>query len=221
LFRRASDSVPIRVIGLVEDVRDRRLDEPPVPQMYSPMDAMTSGYVAVVARGVLPPSALLGRLAASVRSVDPSQAVYNVRMMEDVLDASVAQRRTHTGLIGGFGAVALLLAAFGVYAVVASGVAQRTRELGIRSALGASGVVLMRLVAGEMLWVTLIGLTAGLGGAWMLSRLLEGLVYGVHVHDPMTFLMVPLILVLSAALATLIPARRAMHTDPIEVMRAE
>jgi ABC-type antimicrobial peptide transport system permease subunit len=108
-----------------------------------------------------------------------------------------------------------------VYATVAYGITQRSRELGIRSALGAGRSDLLALVATEMVWVTAGGVAAGVAGAWMLSRILEALVYGVHVHDPATFLLVPLVLALAAAAATLIPARRAMRPDPIEVMRAE
>jgi ABC-type antimicrobial peptide transport system permease subunit len=145
----------------------------------------------------------------AVRAVDASQAVFNVRTMDDVVDKSVAPRRTNTFLISAFAFLALLLSALGMYAVVSNTVAQRTREFGIRSALGASDGALVRLVTGEMVWVCALGLAVGVAGAWALSKLLTSMVYGVSIHDPWTF-----------ALAPLLPARRAAKVNPAEVMRA-
>jgi len=108
-----------------------------------------------------------------------------------------------------------------VYAVVSYGVARRTREFGIRAALGATGGHIMRLVGGEMLSTLATGLVSGLVGAWMLTRVMASLLYGVDVHDALTFAAVPLFLIVPAVLATLVPARRAMRVDPTEVMRAE
>ena len=221
-FRTGGDTIPIfTVIGIVADVRDSKVQSEPDAQMYLPLDWASTNDIGFVARGALPPDVLLGRLTAAVRAVDPAQAVYNVRTMEDVVGSAVAPRRIQTLLIGAFGALALVLAAFGVYAVVAYGVTQRSRELGIRAALGATRTDLVGLVAREMLWVTVVGVTCGLAGAWALARVLTGLVYGIHVHDPTTFVAAPLILVTAATVATLLPAQRATRLDPIEVMRTE
>jgi ABC-type antimicrobial peptide transport system permease subunit len=181
------------------------------------------GYanLAFVARSTLPPRELLDRMNAALRAEAPSQAVYNVKMMDDVLAKSVAPRRTNTLLIALFGALALVLSAFGVYAVVSYSVAQRAREFGIRSALGAGRRDILTLVGGDMTRLIAVGLALGLVGSWMLSRVLASLLYEVDTHDFATFLSVPLVLLLPAALATFIPTLRAMRVSPTEVMRAE
>lgn len=212
---------PVTVIGIVADVREVTLDSDPMPQMYFSIYAQTSSNVALVARGSMPPQALLAAMQAAVRSVDPSQVVYHVRTMDEVLSTSVAPRRTNTLLISLFAGLALLLASLGVYAVVAHGVAQRAREFGIRAALGATGFDLVSLVSREIAWVTAIGLAAGLAGAWALARVADSLMYGVTPHDPLTFIIVPIVLLVPVVLATLLPARRALHVNPAEVMRAD
>jgi predicted permease len=211
----------VTVVGIVADVRERNLERDVAPQMYFPIDRNAPDNVAIAARSSLPPGTLLARLTDAVHSVDRSQAVYNVRMMEDVISTSVAPRRTNTTLIAIFGALALLLSAFGVYAVVSFSVTRRTREFGIRAALGASGRNIAALVGGEMMWIVGLGLALGLAGAWILSRVMTSLLYGVDVHDTATFVAVPLALIVPAAIATLVPTWRAMRVDPTEVMRAE
>ena len=220
VFRMGS-SKDITVVGVVADVHEMGLEREPGLQVYFPIHQQTPANIAVVARSALSRAALLGVLRNAVRAADPGQAIYDVRMMDDVVGASVAPRRTNTVLISLFAALAVVLAALGVYAVVAYSVTQRTRELGIRAALGAVGSDLLSLLAREMLWVALGGILAGLSGAWALSRLLSTMVYGVDVHDAATFVAVPLVLVIPAMLATLIPARRALRVNPVDVMRAE
>jgi predicted permease len=216
-----ADRGPATVVGVVADVREQAIDGEIQPQLYLPFDVEPDLNLAIVARSALAPTTLLARLRDAVRSADPSQPVYNIRMMDDVISTAVAPRRTNTTLIVLFGAVALALAAFGVYAVVSYGVTRRARELGIRAALGATGSDIAALIAREMLWVTGLGLTIGLAGAWALSRVLSALLYGVDRHDAITFAIVPLVLLLPAAIATLVPARRAMRVDPAVVMRQE
>ncbi len=212
---------PVTIVGVVSDVRERRLDIAPTPQLYFSLANQTPANIAIVARGTLPAAALLARLKEVVHAVDPAQAVFNVRTMEDVVDASVAPRRTNTLLISAFALLALLLSTIGMYAVVSNTVAQRTREFGIRTALGASDGALVRLVTGEMAWVCGAGLAAGVGGAWALSRLLTSMIYGVSIHDPWTFALAPTVLLIPAAIAAVLPARRASRVNPAEVMRAE
>jgi ABC-type antimicrobial peptide transport system permease subunit len=209
------------IVGVVADVRERRLESDPTPQMYFPIAEVTPANVAIVVRSTLPPAALLARMRESVRAVDPTQAIYNVRTMDEVVGSSVAPRRTNTILISAFAVLALLLSAVGIYAVVSYSVSQRTREFGIRAALGATGGELVRLVTGEMAWVTAIGLAAGIAGAWALSRVLTSMIYGVSVHDPWTFIVAPLVLVVPVVVAALVPARRAARVNPVEVMRAD
>ena len=124
-------------------------------------------------------------------------------------------------LIAIFAGLALVLAALGVYAVVAYGVAQRSREFGIRSALGATSLDLLGMVSREMVAVVLAGVGIGLLAAWALARVLAALLYGVDVHDPFTFVAVPLVLLIPAVIATVVPASRAMRVNPTEVMRAD
>lgn len=214
-------TVRYSVIGMVADVREGAADTDPRPQMYFSTDDRSFGNLAIVARSALPPAELLRRMNAAVRAASPSQAVYNLRMMDEVMSKSVAPRRTNTMLIALFGALALILSAFGVYAVVSYSVAQRAREFGIRSALGAERRDILALVSGDMTRLIMVGLGIGMVSAWMLSRVLASLLYEVDTHDFATYAAVPLVLLLPAAIATLIPTLRAMRASPTEVMRAE
>ena len=220
-FRWGGDSVPITVIGIAADVREAGLERTVGAQMYFPITSQTPDNVAIVARGTLPPSAMLARLTEAVRTADRSQAVYNVRMMDEVISGAIAPRRTNTVLITLFATLALVLSALGVYAVVARGVAQRWRELGIRSALGATGANLVALVSREIVRLVVVGVVLGVAGAWVLARLVQSLLYGVDAHDPATFVTVPLLLAIPATVAALLPARRAVRVSPTEVMRAD
>jgi predicted permease len=220
-FHLSRDSVRYAVVGVVADVREGRLDRPPGPQMYFSASELVPNNLALVARSRLPRAALLSRLTDAVRFAAPQQAVFNVRMMDDVVGASVASRRTNTTLIVLFGGLALVLSAFGVYAVVSYGVARRTREFGIRAALGANGADIVTLVGREMVSVVAVGLLLGVVLAWGLVRLMSSLLFEVPAHDLQTFAIVPLILILPAVVATLVPAWRAMRVSPTEVMRAE
>lgn len=219
-FRMGPDG-GVLVIGVVSDVRELNLETKPAAQFYYHVAASPPTAFAIVARSTMPRAALLARMASVVREVDPSQAIYNLRMMDEVVGASVAPRRTNTILMAAFGALALLLAALGVYAVVSYGVTQRTREFGIRSALGATGGDLVALAMREIGWITAAGVAIGLGGAWALSRVLSALLYQIETHDPLTFTVVPLVLVLPALAAAYVPARRALKVNAVEAIRAD
>jgi putative ABC transport system permease protein len=208
------------VIGVVADVREH-LDEDPQPQAYYPIHESPPLNLSLVARGTLPESGLLAALREAVRAVDPTQAVYNVRMLDEMQSISLAPRRSNTTLITTFGLLALLLAVVGVYGVVAYNVTLRNRELGIRAALGARRADLARLVIREGLGVALVGVSIGLAGAFALSRVLRALLYGVGPSDPASFIAAALVLLLPVLGATLIPARRAARANPVEVMRTE
>jgi predicted permease len=211
----------VTIVGIVRDVRESRLDEQALPQMYLSIYRNMPSTVALVARGTLPPKTLLAAMQGAVRAVDPSQAVFHLRTMDEVMNSSVAPRRTNTVLISLFGALALILSSLGIYAVVAHGVAQRSREFGIRSALGATGPMLVRGIVLDMLRVGGLGIASGVAVAWCLARVASSLLYGVTVHDFPTFALVPIVLLIPAAIATIVPARRALRIDPAEVMRTD
>jgi putative ABC transport system permease protein len=209
------------VVGVVADVRELKLDEEPPMQMYFPASEQVPQNVAIVVRGDMPPNALLDALRSAAREAAPSQAVYNVRTMDDVMATSLTPRRLNTLLISAFGALALFLSVVGVYGVVAYSVTRRTRELGIRAALGATAGNLVRLVAGESAVVALCGIVLGLGGAYAFSRALASMLYEVRPQDTATFVAAPVILFLLVLAATLVPARRAAKLNPVDVMRSD
>ncbi len=209
-----------RVIGIVADVREAGVEREPGPQMYFPMKSNIGQNAAVVARGANGPS-LLAAMSRAVRAVDPSQAIYNVRMMDEVIGASTRSRRANTLLIGAFGALGLLIAAVGVYAVLSNLVTQRAREFGIRTALGASPRDVLALVGREVVLVAAVGLAVGTGAAWAAARVMTSLVYGVEVRDAVTFVAAPAALLLATMVAAAGPIRCAMRVEAGTVMRAD
>ena len=209
------------IVGIVADVRESSLDKAAPWQMYYPLSESPSESVALVARGPLPEAELLGALRRVLRDVDPNQAVVRTAMLDDLVRASLTTRRSNTWLITAFGGLALLLAAIGVYGVVSYGVTQRTRELGIRAALGARRGELLRLVLREGLVLGLIGTAVGIGGAIALTRLLRAMLYGVTPGDPVAIGGAALLLLIPVLGAAFLPARRAARLNPTDVMRAE
>lgn len=222
-FLFGGDPPPLTIVGVVSDVREGGLERDPGPQMYllARRNLGTNAAIIVRGRGTLGDGALLAALRQAVRTVDPAQAVYNVRMMDEVIGASMAARKANTLLITLFGVLAVLIAVLGVYAVAANAVAQRAREFGIRVALGATRADVLRHVTGEMIAVVTGGVVVGAAIAWAASRVMAGLVYGVTIHDAGVFAVAPLLLVLAALVATIVPARRAMRVEPVEVMRED
>jgi ABC-type antimicrobial peptide transport system permease subunit len=158
---------------------------------------------------------------AEVWAIDRDQPVASVRTVDGILAQSQANRRFTTLLLGLFSIVALTLAAIGIYGVIAYSTAQRTQEIGIRMALGARRGDVLRMVVGEGLAIGAAGLALGLAGAFALTRFMSGLLFGIGVRDPLTFVALPLGLLLVAVLATLIPAARAIRVDPAIALRAE
>ena len=217
----AGEDATYTVVGVVGDLRERKLEDDPTLQLYVPIKSVTGTSMAMVARSTLPRALLLRTMNEIVRSVDPSQAVFNVRMMDDVIGSAISPRRTNTVLIATFALLALVLASVGVYAVVSFGVSNRAKELGIRSALGASGSNLLALISREMAWTSAIGIGVGLAIAWAFAQTVQSLVYGIDVHDALTFVAVPIVLLLPTFLATLVPAWRAYRVNPANVMRAD
>jgi putative ABC transport system permease protein len=153
--------------------------------------------------------------------VDKDQPLFQIQTMQQVVDDSVAGRRFQTSLLAAFAAVALGLAAIGIYGLMSYSVSQRTHEIGIRMALGGKRAEILRLVVGRGMVLAMVGVAVGIGGALLLTRFLSSLLYGVGANDPVTFLGVAVLLSAVAALASLIPAWRAARIDPMEALRYE
>lgn len=214
-------AVPRQIVGIVGDIRDDSIAKDPGPMMYVPFDQMPLWGVEVVVRSNLS----LGSLAAAIRQeaheIDKDLPVTDISPMASSVDTSVAQPRFRTWLIGSFAALALVLAAAGIFGVISYSVSRRTHEIGIRIALGASAGNVTRLILGESARLVLIGLAAGVPIALGLGRFLSNLLFGVHASDPATFLAVGLLLFTVATLAAYAPARRATHADPMLALRHE
>lgn len=209
------------VVGVVGDVRPVSLESERQAQMYYDLASMPPSNAALLARGTLPPEVMATRLREAVRAVDPAQAVYNVRPMTEVISGAIAPRRTNTTLLTLFGIVAVGLAAMGVYGVIAYGVTRRSKEIGIRMALGAQAGNIVALFAREGIILAVLGIALGAAGAWALRRVVASLLYGVSVDDPLAFGGAAVALLLIALVATLLPARAALKVDPARTIRVE
>lgn len=207
------------VVGVVGNVRHTGLDQTPAPELYIPHRQGPPVTPFLVLRTSGSPEAIVDTVRAGLRDFDRALTLFDVRTMLDVRAESVAPRRFVLTLVAGVGLLALVLAAVGVYGVMALVVGERTRELGVRLALGAAPGVVLRMVLAQAARLALAGIVAGLGAAALLSPLLVPQLYGVRAHDPITFAAVPLALLAIAALAAYAPARRAMRIDPARAMR--
>jgi putative ABC transport system permease protein len=209
------------IVGVVGDVRFDSLDSHPEPEYYVPYPQSPETSVTLVVRAAKDPSSLAPMLREQVRALDPSLPLYAVRTMEEYLAASVADRRVIALLLGSFAAVALALAATGLYGVLAYSVSRRTREIGIRVALGARPGDVLKLVVTQGMLLTLTGVAIGLAGGLLLTRFLSGLLFGVRPTDPLTFAGVSALLAAVALLACYLPARRAARVDPVTALHYE
>jgi putative ABC transport system permease protein len=213
------------IVGVVGNVRQTALDEPPAEEIYfAATDARTGWWLqtpTLVVKSSLPESAVAGLVRSTVRQAAPAVAIEAMRSMEEVIDRSVARRRLTVWLLGVFAAIAVLLTATGLYGVISHIVTQRTREIGIRMALGAERGRVVRLVLRQGLRLAAVGVVLGLGGAWALARFLESMVYGVSVHDPIIFATVPLLVTGVTVAASLVPALRGSRVDPMVVLRTD
>jgi putative ABC transport system permease protein len=218
------------IVGVVGHVKHYGLDgEVPVePQFYFALGqippkkmANIANGLSVVARTQIEPQHLAAQARGQILAVAPDQPVYNVRTMNELVAGSIASRRFSMFLLLVFALVALVLAAVGIYGVMAYSVTQRTHEIGIRMALGAQAADVLRMILGQGLLLILLGITVGLAAAFALTRVLAGLLYGVSATDPLTFAVISLLLVAVALLACYIPARRATKVDPMVALRYE
>ena len=209
------------VVGVVDDVRYSGLDDPGEAAIYTPFAQTPFLWTYVMVRTAGPPMALAGAVREVVRAVDPGLDAAAVKPMADVVAETVTQPRFNVLLLSGFAALALVLAAVGIYGVVSYSVVQRTREIGIRMALGATRADVLRLVTGEGLRLAAVGVVAGLVAAAAAARVLTTLLFEVRPTDAFTYLYAAALLVLVAAIASLVPAWRATRVAPVSALRME
>jgi putative ABC transport system permease protein len=209
------------IVGIIGDVRNEGLNAEPNPQMYISFAQVPPQNMSLVVRGSGNPMSLIAGVKSKVAELDRDQPLYNVRTMERMLAESLARERFSLLLIMVFAGLALLLAAVGIYGVMAYSVTQRAHEIGVRMALGAERRDVLRLVAVQGMRLVLTGVLAGAGLALALTHLMTGLLYGVTATDPLTFISVAALLMLVALLACYLPARRATKVDPMVALRYE
>jgi len=214
-------SVKREIVGVVGDTRDAALNEPPGPALYVPFAQAPLWGVGLVTKTRSNASAATETIKAKVHEVDRDLPVTDVQWMSEVVDASLGQARLRTWLLGLFGLVALILAAVGIFGVISYSVSRRTHEFGIRMALGAGQNEILRLVLKEALRLALAGVVIGIAAALGLARLISSLLFGVGPADPVTLIVLPVLLVGTGLLAAYLPARRATRADPVAALRSE
>jgi putative ABC transport system permease protein len=217
------------IIGVAGNVRSFGLDDEPAPMVYGSAVAYAGWNpmylvwrtAATSPQGPATPAQQVPGIRDAVRRIDPGVPIYDVRSLSEMLSDSFGPRRFNMYLLGVFASVALALAAIGLFGVMAYLVAQRTREIGVRLALGAERRDIFRLVLGRGVVLAVIGAVIGVGGALWLSRVMQSLLFSVSATDPATFAAVPILLIVVAVVACYVPARRAMSVDPVTALRAE
>lgn len=211
----------LSIIGVAGDIRRYGLDSEAKPEMYIPYLQQPKPAMALVIRTASDPTNLVASVRNEVQAIDKDQPVHAVKVMNQAVAASIASRRLSLMLLGIFAVLALVLAAVGIYGVVSYSVSQRTHEIGIRMALGARPRDVFKLIVGQGMLLTLIGVAFGVAGAFAVTRVMASLLYGVSPTDPITFIGLSLLLAAIALLACYIPARRAMKVDPMVALRYE
>ncbi len=218
------DGAMCTVIGVVEDVKNAGIDRPAGTELYLPYTqkhGSGNNDAFVVLRSNGDASSLAGAVRQEVQAIDPTIPVSHVRLMEDVLSSAQARPRFLTLLLSLFSGIALVIATVGIYGVISYSVARRSKEFGLRMALGARPTNILGLVLKQGVLLTGIGVVAGLIAALILTRLMASLLFGVTSTDPVTYLGVSVLLAAVAIIATYIPARRATQVDPIKILRYE
>ncbi|HEX9704549.1 MAG TPA: ABC transporter permease [Gemmatimonadales bacterium] len=209
------------IVGIVGDTRQEGVVDEPYAQMYFPYAQLPQRAVYVVLRTAGDPLAAVGSLRQTVKSLDPEIPLYNIAAAQQLIDRSIARPRVNAALLSVFAAVALVLAAIGIYGVLSYAVAQRTREIGVRMALGAHARDVVRLIVRQGMLPVVAGLGVGLVTALAATRLMGKLLYGVGPDDPVTFVVIAGVLTAVALVAALLPARRATRVDPMVALRTE
>jgi len=207
------------IIGVVGDVRHTSLEESPVPQVYQPVSEADGGYVVV--RTLWTPKSVAAEIRSALHAIDPNLAASDIQTMGQLESAASARRRFQTSLLTVFAVIALSLAVVGLYGLMAYSVGRRTREVGIRMALGAQRSNVLLLVLSKAALLLGLGLISGLVASWFVTRAIQAFLFGVGRHDPVTILSVCALLVVSGLIAAIIPARRAASIDPMQALRTE
>jgi putative ABC transport system permease protein len=209
------------IVGVVTDVSQYALDKKAPMQIYLPHTQFPTSFNSIVVKTDSDPTAMIGAIRREIQAVDKDQAVFNVTTLEQLMGDSIRIRKFFMLLLLVFAALALLLAAVGIYGVMSYVASQRTYEIGIRMALGAQTRDVLKLIIGNGMALTFIGVVAGLGGALALTRLMSSLLFGVSATDAVTFISVSAGLIVVALVACYIPARRATKVDPLVALRYE
>jgi putative ABC transport system permease protein len=209
------------IVGIVGDARDDNLDKAAAPGFFAPFAQHPPLQMGVVLRSTIEPEALIVSVRNAMKELYPAQPILGFKTLEQRIYERTAAKRIMTVVMGVFAGIALLLAAIGLYAVMAYAVSQRTHEIGVRLALGAPRGNILRLVLGEGLKLTLVGMAIGMIGAFALTRFMVSLLYGVGTRDALTFILSSSALVGAAILACWLPARQATKVDPMVALRAE
>jgi putative ABC transport system permease protein len=207
------------IVGVVKDIKSDGLDIDGVPHIYVSTYQDSTKRMSVVLRTSLPANLLEPQIRHEIQSIDSGLPVFNIASMNDVLDRSLASRRFSANLVGGFAGLALLLASIGIYGLLAYMVGQRSHEIGIRMALGAGRGSVLKLFLQKGIVLAGLGIVAGMVVSVSTASLMTSLLYGVRPHDPAVFLIVPLLLLAVAALASYLPARRATKVNPMNALR--
>jgi putative ABC transport system permease protein len=212
------------VVGVVDDMRQDSVDAPLLPEVFALLTQLLPGAVRnfdpiLVVRTAADPTTCVGALRGIVRDEAPALALDSVMTMEDRVMESLAKPRLYAVVLAWFGVFAVLIAGVGLFGVMSFSVAQRTREIGVRSALGAQARDIVALVLRQAMWIAGAGVAIGLASALAGARLLSSLLHGVSPYDPLTFVAVPVVVALVAAVACVVPARRAARVDPLTALR--
>src|SRR5215469_14856 len=208
-----------QIVGIVADIKQNSLSDEPAPALYLPFTQEIMPWQTLVVRTKSDPLAMAALIRHEVAALDPEQPVARVATLDHLLEASTSQPRFRTFLLGSFAGIALLLSAVGIYGVMAYAVSRRTREIGVRMALGAHRADILTLIFSESLTLTLLGILLGLVGAYAITRVLNSLLFGVSSTDPFTFAAVTLLLCFASLLASCIPTLRATRVDPLTALR--
>jgi predicted permease len=211
----------LEIVGVVGNARQYRADQDPVPMTYSVYSSSPQRAMNVLVRTAGEPATVATAVRAALQALDPALPVSRTRTLDEVVGASLTQRKFNMTLLMVFAGIAVVLSIAGIYGTVAYAVAQRTQEIGIRVALGATGREILGLMLMDALKPVAAGLIVGLLGAFALSTFLERLVYGISTTDPLTFVALPLLLAAVAFVASWIPAARAARVDPMVALRAD
>lgn len=209
------------IIGIIDDVKQLGQDSAAKPEVYFPFSQMTSSSMSLVVRTTSSPASVVASIKDQIQQIDKDLPITDVKTMRQLLAESVSGRRFNMLLLTIFGAVALILAAVGIYGVISYSVSQRTHEIGVRMALGANTRHVLKLVVGQGMWLALVGIAIGLGASFFLTRLMSTLLFGVTATDPVTFAVISVTLTGVALAAILAPARRATKVDPMIALRYE